>query len=154
MNTILVIILICGIAYLVFFHRPGQETAAELKRWFSDQLVIISEGLEKDIALDKQGHYPHSGKQSLAPAGSITYTLSDKNSSRFELSQFSELSSGDIESTPGYQLLRNKAEGMGLSIRLDEVEVEGDGVETWNELDEYINDFPRYYTVTVSGWSA
>jgi hypothetical protein len=43
---------------------------------------------------------------------------------------------------------------MGLKIRLDETEVEGDGVQTWNELDEYVDDYPRFYTVTISGWSA
>jgi len=153
MNTILIISLICGIAYLALFHRPRQETPAELKQWFSDQLVIISEDLEKDIALDKQGHYPHSGKQSFEPKGSITYTLLDKNRSRFELSQFSELTQGDIESTQGYQQLKDKTEGLGLSIRLDEIEVEGDGVQTWNELDEYVDDYPRFYTITISGWS-
>ena len=153
MNTILIIFFICCIAYLALFHRRGQDSAAELKQWFSGQLVIISEGLEKDIALDKQGHYPHSGKQSFTPKGSITYTLLDKNRSRFELSQFSELTSNDIESTQGYQQLKDKAEDLGLSVRLDEIEVEGDGVQTWNELDEYINDYPRFYTVTISGWS-
>lgn len=154
MNTILIILLICGIAYLALFHRPEQETAAELKQWFSNQLVIISERLEDDIELDKQGHYPHPGKQSFKSKGSITYTLLDKNLSRFELSQFTELSPEDIESTQGYAQLKDKAAGLGLTIRLDEIEVEGDGVETWNELDEYVYDFPRYYSITISGWSA
>lgn len=153
MTTIVIIILICGIAYLALFHRPKQETAAELKYWFSKQLVTISEGLEKDIELDKQGQYPHSGKQSFESKGSITYTLLDKNLSRFELSQFSELTSEDIESTQGYQQLQDKVTDLGLSIRLDEIEVEGDGVESWNELDEYVYDFPRFYSITISGWS-
>lgn len=153
MTTIVIIILICGIAYLALFHRPKQETAAELKHWFSKQLVTISEGLEKDIELDKQGQYPHSGKQSFESKGSITYTLLDKNLSRFELSQFSELTSEDIESTQGYQQLQDKVTDLGLSIRLDEIEVEGDGVESWNELDEYVYDFPRFYSITISGWS-
>jgi len=69
MNAILIIFFMCCIAYPAFYHRPIQETSAELKQWFSDQPVIISEGLEKDIALDKQGHYPHSGKQSIEPKG-------------------------------------------------------------------------------------
>jgi hypothetical protein len=154
MNTIIIILLICGIAYLAFFKRPGQETKAELKRWFNDQLVTISDGLEKDIALDKRGHYPHSGKQSFEPKGSITYMLLDKNGSRFELSQFSELNSSDIESTRGYKQLKDKVDKLGLGIRLDEVDVDGDGVQTWNELDEYIDDYPRFYTVTIFGWSA
>jgi hypothetical protein len=153
MNTVLIIVLICGIAYLAFFHRSKPETVAELKRWISSQLITISEKLEQDIALDKQGHYPHPGRHSLTPRGSITYTLLDKNLSRFELSQFSELTSAHIESTPGYRALAEKVEKMGLAIRLDEVEVEGDGVSTWYELDEYVYDIPRFYTVTVAGWS-
>lgn len=153
MNTVLIIVLICGIAYIAWFHRPAQETVPELKRWISNQLVTIGEKLENDIALDKQGHYPHPGRHSLTPQGSITYTLLDKNLSRFELSQFSELTSGHIKSTQGYQALADRVENMGLEIRLDEVEVEGDGVNTWFELDEYVYDIPRFYTVTVSGWS-
>ena len=153
MNTILIILLICGIAYLAFFHRPDQETVAELKNWFSSQMNAISEQLENDIEQDKRGHYPHPGKQSFQPRGSITYTLLDKSLSRYELSQFSELTMADIESTPGYQQLRRTVDRLGLDLKLEEVEVEGDGVESWHELDEYVYDFPRFYTLTVSGWS-
>jgi hypothetical protein len=152
MNTFLIIVLLCGIAYLALFHRPKQDSVAELKHWFSTQLTTISENLEKDIEQEKQGHYPHPGKQSFESKGSITYALLDKNLSRFELSQFNELTAGDIESTSGYVLLRDTVSRLGLDMKLEEVEVEGDGVETWLELDEYVYDFPRYYTVTISGW--
>jgi len=63
------------------------------------------------------------------------------------------LTSGDIGSTQGYQQLKDKVEDLGLSIRLDGIEVEGDGVQTRIELDEFINDYPGFYTVTVSGRS-
>ena len=152
MNTLIVILLICGIAYLAFFHKAKDDSVPEIKGWFSSQLLSISDNLEKDIELDRQGHYAHQGKRSFQPRGSITYTLLDKNLSRYELSQFNELTSADIESTPGYIQLRDRAKQLGLDVRLDEVEVEGDGVETWHELDEYVYDFPRFYTVTVSGW--
>jgi hypothetical protein len=152
MNTLIVILLICGIAYLAFVHKVKDDSVPELKSWFSNQLLSISDNLEKDIELDKQGHYAHPGRRSFKPRGSITYTLLDKNLSRFELSQFSELTPADIESTPGYQQLSDRATRLGLEIRLDEVEVEGDGVETWHELDEYVYDFPHFYTITVSGW--
>lgn len=152
MNTLIVILLVCGIAYLAFFHKAKDDSVPELKSWFSNQLLSISDNLEKDIELDRQGHYAHKGKQNFQPQGTITYTLLDKNLSRFELSQFSELTSADIESTPGYAQLSERAKQLGLDVRLDEVEVEGDGIETWHELDEYVYDFPRFYTVTVSGW--
>ena len=152
MNTFLVILLICGIAYLALFHKPGHETVPELKQWFSTRLEAISEKLEQDIVQDRQGHYAHPGKQSFQPKGSITYTLLDKNLSRFELSQFSELTPQDIEATPGYAQLDSVVARLGLNMKLEEIEVEGDGVETWHELDEFVYDFPRFYTVTISGW--
>ena len=153
MNIILIIVLIAGIAYLAFFHKSRHDTVPQLKHWFSNQLITISQELEQDIEQDKQGHYPHPGMQSLEPKGSITYTLLDKSLSRFELSQFSVLSAADIKSTPGYVQLKTVVDRLGLNIRLDEVEVEGDGVDTWHELDEYVYDIPRFYTITVSGWS-
>jgi hypothetical protein len=153
MNTLLIIMLLCGIAYLALSRKPEEETATELRQWFSTRLGEISERLESDIEKDRRGHYPHPGRHSLEPQGSITYTLLDKNLSRFELSQFSELTAPDIESTTGYTRLKSAVDRMGLNLRLDEVEVEGDGVSTWNELDEYVHDIPHYFTVTVSGWS-
>jgi hypothetical protein len=152
MNTLLIIVLICGIALLVFYHRPEHASVAELKNWFSAQLAAIGAHLENDIERDKQGQYPHPGRPSYKAKGSITYTLLDKNLSRFELSQFSELTTRDIESTPGYAQLKDVVDSLGLRMKLEEVEVEGDGVETWFELDEYVYDFPRFYTITISGW--
>ena len=153
MTTILIVALISGIALIALLHKPKQDRVPELKHWFSSQLMEIGENLEKDIELDQQGHYRHPGRQSFAPRGSITYTLLDKSMSRFELSQFSELTSADIESTPGYQQLQALTDRMGLSLKLEEVEVEGDGVESWHELDEFVYDIPRYYTITIAGWA-
>ena len=152
MNTILIIVLICGIVLLALYHRPEHDSVAELKKWFSGQLTAISADLANDIERDQQGQYPHPGKPSFKPKGSITYTLLDKNLSRFELSQFSELTAEDVKSTAGYAQLKAVVEELGLNMTLEEVEVEGDGVESWFELDEYVYDFPRFYTITISGW--
>ena len=78
--------------------------------------------------------------------------MRDKNYTRFEISDKNNISVKDIMDTDGYNKLDAKARDLNLSIRLEEKYVEGDGVETFNELDEYIDDFPRYYTVTISGW--
>jgi hypothetical protein len=153
MNTILIIVLICGIAALALYHRPEHDSVAELKTWFSGQLSAISADLTNDIERDKQGQYPHPGKASFKSRGSITYTLLDKNLSRFELSQFNELTADDVKSTAGYAQLKAAVDELGLKLKLEEVEVEGDGVDSWHELDEYVYDFPRFYTVTISGWS-
>ena len=154
MNTLIIILLVCGIVYLALFNRPNHDTVPQLKNWFSSQLVKIAGQLEQDIQLDKQGQYPHRGRQSFEPRGSITYTLVDKGYSQFDISEFNDLAAGDIESTDGYLQLKDKAERMRLFIRLDEIEVEGDGVSDYFDIDEYIHDIPRFYTVTVSGWSS
>jgi hypothetical protein len=152
MSTFVFILLVVGVAYLAIFHKPSHHSEAELKKWFSAKLMEITAGLESDIEKDEAGEYPHAGKQSFAKRGSITYILRDKNNTRFDISDRNSLRSQDIMQTVGYKALEQKADTLNLVIRLDENAVEGDGVNSFNELDEYTDDFPRYYTVTISGW--
>jgi len=152
MSTFIILLLAAGIVYLALFHKPQQHSIAELKNWFSSKLSDIAADLEKDIEKDKQGEYPHAGRQSFDRRGSINYVLRDKNYARFDISDKNAFSAQDIMATDGYRVLEKKVRELGLSILLEEKNVEGDGVNTFNELDEYIDDFPRYYTVTVSGW--
>jgi hypothetical protein len=152
MSTFVIILLVIGIAYLAIYHKPHNHSEAELKKWFSSRLSDIADKLEGDIRKDKEGEYAHTGKQSFEKRGVINYILRDKNYARFEISDKNNISLKDIMATDGYNKLEAKTRGLNLSIRLEEKYVEGDGVETFNELDEYIDDFPRYYTVTISGW--
>ena len=152
MSTLVIILLIAGIAYLAIYHKPHSHSEAELKKWFSSKLSDIADNLEGDIKKDKDGEYAHAGEQSFEKRGAINYILRDKNYARFEISDKNNISLKDIMNTDGYNKLDAKARDLNLSIRLEEKYVEGDGVETFNELDEYIDDFPRYYTVTISGW--
>ena len=152
MSTFIFILLAAGIVYLAVFHKPQHHSEAELKKWFGSRLSDIAAGLEQDIKKDKEGEYPHAGKQSFDRRGMISYVLRDKNFARFDVSDKNTISSHDIMDTDGYRALQAKARELNLSVRLDEKKVEGDGVNTFNELDEYIDDFPRYYTVTISGW--
>lgn len=152
MSTFIFILLAAGIAYLAIFHKPHNYTEAEIKKWFSSKISDITAGLERDIEKDIEGEYPHAGKQSFTKRGSITYVLLDKRYKRFDISDKNALRTQDIIDTDGYRALEDKARALDLKIQLDEKEVEGDDVDTFNELDEYIDDFPRYYTVTISGW--
>lgn len=152
MSTFIVILLAAGIVYLALFHKPQHHSEAELKKWFGSKLSDIAAGLEADIEKDKQGEYAHAGKQSFEHRGKITYMLRDKQLARFEVSDKNDISPQDIMATEGYKTLAEKAQTLNLSIRLEENMVEGDGADTFDELDEYVDDFPRYYTVTISGW--
>ena len=152
MPTLIFILLIAGFVYLVFFHKPHHHSEAELQKWFSNKLVDIALNLEQDIKKDNNGEYPHSGKQTFKKRGTITYVLADKNNSRFDISDKNMLRSKDIMETYGYRKLEEKVHTLNLLLRLEEKDVEGDEVESFFELDEYVDDFPRYYTVTISGW--
>jgi len=152
MTTFILILLVAAIAYLALFHKPQQHSPAELKKWFSSKLSEIAAGLEQDIEKEKKGEYPHAGKQSFDSRGMIIYVLRDKHYARFDISDKNALSAQDIMDTDGYRELQAKVAALKLALRVEEKAVEGDGVNTFNEIDEYIDDFPRFYTVTVSGW--
>ena len=152
MSTFVIILLLAGIAYLAIFHKPHNHSDAELKKWFSSKLSEIADNLEADIKKDEDGEYAHAGRQTFEKRGAIDYVLRDKKYARFDVSDKNNISVKDVMDTDGYHKLSAKTRELNLSILLQERDVEGDGVETFNELDEYIDDFPRYYTVTISGW--
>lgn len=152
MSTYIFILIAVGIVYLAVFHKPAHHSEAELQEWFSTRLMGISSSLDDDIEKDKRGEYRHSAKQSFEKQGAITYVLFDKDYTRFDISDKNDLNLQDIMETAGYKTLQQKSSSLGLEVFLQEKEVEGDDAETFDELDEYVDDFPRYYTVTVSGW--
>lgn len=152
MSTIVLVVLVLGVLYLAVFNKSRHHSIADLEKWLSSQLTGIALNLESDIEKDMRGEYPHAGKQVFDKRGMITYVLHDKNYTRFDISDKNLLSTQDLLNTAGYKKLDAKARSLGLSVLLEEKNVEGDGVDTFNELDEYTDDFPRYYTITVSGW--
>ncbi len=152
MSTFVIIALAAGFAWLAFFHKPQFPSDDNIRNWFSSKLSDIANRLESDIEKDKKGEYPHPGKQTFEKRGMIVYTLVDKDYARFDVSDKNAISVLDIMETDGYKELDAKVVELNLSIRLQEQEVEGDGVESFDELDEYTDDYARYYTVTIGGW--
>ena len=152
MSTLILILVAASIAYLVLFHKPYRYTESDLKKWFSSKLIEISMNLEKDIEKDKKGEYVHAGLQTFDKRGAITYLLVDKHYARFDVSDTNSLSKVDILATVGYAALESKVNDLSLVIQLEEKDVEGDGVVSFDDMDEYIDDYPRYYVVTISGW--
>lgn len=152
MNTLIVILIAVVVAYLFLSHKPTHYSVDELKSWFSSRLIDIAAGLESDIDKDNKGEYRHAGLQTFDKRGEITYLLRDKNNARFEISEFHELKIQDILGTEGYQKLKDKAQLLNLSIHLKENQVLVKGVESFDEPEEHIDDYPRYFSVTISGW--
>ena len=54
--------------------------------------------------------------------------------------------------TENYQKLKSLVNEAGYTIELKEINIDGDGIETYEELDEYFHDFERYFIILISGW--
>ncbi len=152
MSYIIFFLLFAGFIYLVVFNKPKHPATGQLQDWFSTRLITISQKLEHDIELDRQGKYPHGGKQDFESRGSIRYLLHDKNNRRFDLSELDALTTGHIKATEGYRQLEELVSRLNLQLVLDEIDIEGDEVDDDYSLDEHIDDVQRYYSITVSGW--
>lgn len=141
-----------GLCFLFGCSGNDQQEVQNLLDWYSAQIENLASHIEHDVELDRQGHYPHAGKIGYRPVGSIAYTINDKHGVRLEVSEKLRLQASDIEQTQGYRRLAEKVSLLGWKLAIEERMVDGDGVDSYNSLDEYIDDHPRYYVVKISGW--
>ena len=91
-------------------------------------------------------------KNQLFGKGFIEYELKEKTGQRLEISQRSLLTLNDIKNTNAYQQLVFKINELSLQLEINEINIDGDEVESYEELDEYIGDIERYFVITISGW--
>ena len=84
--------------------------------------------------------------------GYIQYLIKDKAGGRLELSQFNLVSCNSIKMTENYQKLKSLVNEAGNVIELKEINIDGDGIETYEELDDYIDNYERYFIIVISGW--
>jgi len=146
-----------GVTYLFKPSVDDEKESQQITAWINHHLLSIIDSIEKDIELEKQGLYSHSNQpkdvnKKSDSLGYVDYVIKDKNGSRLVLSQFSLVSCNGIKMTDNYQCLRTIIEEQGYTLELKEVNIDGDGVETYEELDDYLDDFERYLVITVSGW--
>lgn len=146
-----------GLAILFKPRIDDDEERRQTVDWINHYLNSLLQTIIDDIETEKQGFYPHPENQhALNPSadslGYIQYTIKNKNGDRLELSQFSLVSCNSIKMTENYQKLKTLLNDAGYNIALKEINIDDDGVETYEELDEYTDDFERYFVIHVSGW--
>ena len=146
---------------LDFLFKPSIDDEKERKQtleWINHFLQSIIERVDEDITTEKQGFYPHPENPLALNAradslGYIQYELKDKSGGRLQISEFSLVSCNSIKMTENFQQLKSHVTAESYQIELKEINVDGDGVETYQELDEYCDDIERYFTITISGWN-
>lgn len=146
-----------GLAILLKPRIDDDEEHRQALAWINHFLVSIIEAFEQDIKTEKLGFYPHPENQQALNAcadslGYLKYTINDKYGQRLDISQFSLVSCNSIKQTENYKKLKTLVGNAEYNIELKEVDVDGDGVETYGELDEYTDDYERYFVIHISGW--
>ncbi len=146
-----------GLSILFQPRIDDNEERQQTIDWINHSLLAIIQTVSEDIETEKQGFYPHpENQQALNPSadslGYIQYTINNKTGHRLELSQFSLVSCNSIKMTENYRKLKSLLNDAGYTIELKEINIDGDGIETYEELDEYTDDFERYFMILVSGW--
>ena len=146
-----------GLAILFTPRIDDDEERQQTLDWINHFLLSIIRSVSDDIETEKQGFFPHpENQQALNPSadslGYIQYTIKNKTGQRLELSQFSLVSCNSIKMTENYRQLKSLLNDAGYNIELKEINIDGDGIETYEELDEYTDDFERYFVILISGW--
>lgn len=146
-----------GLAILLQPRIDDDKERQQTIVWINNYLLAIIQSVLDDIETEKLGFYPHPENQqalnrSADSLGYIQYIIKDKTGKRLELSQFSLVSCNSIKTTENYRKLKSLINDAGYIIGLKEINIDGDGVETYEELDEYTDDFERYFVIHVSGW--
>lgn len=143
---------------IIFKPRVDDEEERQLTiDWINHTLIPITESVADDIEREKLGFFPHPENQQALneradSLGYVQYILKDRSGKRLELSQFSLVSCNSIKMTENYQKLKALVNDAGYTIELKEINIDGDGVETYMELDDYIDDYERYFIIVISGW--
>ena len=143
---------------IIFQPRiDDEEERQKTIDWINHSLITIIEKVNDDIETEKLGFYPHPENQQALnekadSLGYIQYVIKDKAGGRLELSQFNLVSCNSIKMTENYQKLKSLVNEAGYVIELKEINIDGDGIETYEELDDYIDNYERYFIIVISGW--
>jgi len=146
-----------GLSTLLGPSADDEEERQQTLKWINHSLLSILDTVQQDIENEKQGLFAHlenpiKDSYKARSLGYVQYEIKDKTGKRLELPRYSLVSLNSIKMTDNYQKLKDLVESDGYEIALKEINIDGDGVETYAELDEYIDDFERYFIITISGW--
>jgi hypothetical protein len=145
------------LSYLTILCAVGcsntdEQERQELLKWLDHHISQLSKQIAADIEKEKQGFFAHEGKDEYHSKGFIEYVLREKSGKRLEVSQHSLLTTDDIVNTDGYKQLLAEAARHHSNVSLKAVTIDGDEIESYEEIDEYIDNQEHYFVIKVSGW--
>jgi hypothetical protein len=143
---------------IIFQPRIDDEKERQQTiEWINHSLLPLVDKVTDDIKMEKLGFFPHPENlnalnERADSLGYIQYIIKNKTGGRLELSQFNLVSCNSIKMTENYQKLKSLVNDAGYTIELKEINIDGDGIETYEELDDYVDNYDRYFLIVISGW--
>ncbi len=133
-----------------------EERLASIEQINQSLAVTVGSVLD-DIKTEKLGFYPHPENQQALnetadSLGYIRYIIEDERGQRLELSQLNLVSCNSIKMTENYRQLKSLINDAGYNIELKEINIDANGVESYEDPEENMAEFARYFTIVVSGW--
>ena len=129
-----------GIAFL--FEAPideqqeVQDTVDKIERFILEINSTIEENIEAEST--KAGLF------------NTRYVINDSQGKRIELPPFSLVSLNSIRMTDGYQQLRSQLSEKQFRLELREVNIDENGIDTIEKLENPLDDFARYFVLQIS----
>jgi hypothetical protein len=143
---------------IIFQPRIDDEKERQQTiEWINHSLLPLVGKVTDDIETEKLGFFPHPENldalnERADSLGYIQYIIKNKTDGRLELSQFNLVSCNSIKMTENYQKLKSLVNDAGYTIELKEINIDGDGIEIYEELDDYVDNYDRYFLIVISGW--
>lgn len=143
---------------IIFQPRIDDEKERQQTiEWINHSLLPLVGKVTDDIETEKLGFFPHPENlnalnERADSLGYIQYIIKNKTGGRLELSQFNLVSCNSIKMTENYQKLKSQVNDAGYTIELKEINIDGDGIEIYEELDDYVDNYDRYFLIVISGW--
>ena len=143
---------------IIFQPRIDDEKERQQTiEWINHSLLPLVGKVTDDIETEKLGFFPHPENLSALneradSLGYIQYIIKNKTGGRLELSQFNLVSCNSIKMTENYQKLKSLVNDAGYTIELKEINIDDDGIETYEVLDDYVDNYDRYFLIVISGW--
>ncbi len=143
----------------LLFTSPVDDEELRQQTLVKINHIISSLGtnIDTDIESEKLGFYPHPENEralneNADSLGYVRYILCDEDGKRLEIPQLNLVSCNCIKMTEAYRLLKSHINNAGYDIELKEIAIDSQGIEAYQDIDEHLDEYMRYFVIHISGW--
>ncbi|MBE9568071.1 MAG: hypothetical protein IMF14_05195 [Proteobacteria bacterium] len=129
-----------GVAFLFETPVDEEQEVQKIVDEIEQFIIGINKTIDDDIEQEPGKSAPYSAR----------YVINDQQGKRIELPPFSLVSLNSIRMTDGYQQLKLRLIEKACRLELREINIDRNGIDTIEKLDDQLDDFARYFVIQVS----